>query len=99
MSILSMTVKTSVTTSRSVREAISLARASDALKRRWPEFGYAFAVSLAAIAILAGLPGTAPSADAVYAPLSLAVMVGMLLTVRLTPHRPPAAMLLVPAMV
>src|SRR5207253_6971617 len=43
--------------------------------------------------------GTAPSADAVYAPLSLAVMVGMLLTVRLTPHRPPAAMLLVPAMV
>ena len=45
---------------------------------------------------MVGLPGTAPSSDAVYAPLGLSVMVGYLLTVRTRPNRPVAALVLVP---
>src|SRR5919197_3634074 len=99
MSISDMTVKTSVTSSGSMRHQASLARVSDAFKRRSRDFGYAVAVSLAALALMVALPGTAPSADPVYAPLGLAVFVGLLLTVRLSPHRAAAAMVLVPAMV
>jgi signal transduction histidine kinase len=62
------------------------------------EYGYAAAIGLAAVATMVGLPGTAPSSDAVYAPLSLALFAGLLLTVRLAPNRPPSALVLVPAM-
>jgi signal transduction histidine kinase len=99
MSISDMTVKMSVTTSGSMRHEASLAGVSDAVRRRARDFGYALAVSLVALALMLGLPGTVPSADPVYTPLALAIAVGLLLTVRLAPHRPAAAMVLVPAMV
>src|SRR3954471_10890402 len=94
-----MSVKSSLTTGSAARHQASFVRELDGLKRLWPNAGYAFAVSLAAVAIMVGLPGTAPSSDAVYAPLGLSVMVGYLLTVRTRPHRQVAALVLVPAMV
>jgi signal transduction histidine kinase len=94
-----MTVKTWVTTSGSMHHRRSVVGVVDAFKRHWREVAYAVATTLVATALLVGLPGTAPSSDAVYAPLSLALLVGFLLTVRLTPHSPPAAMILLPAMV
>jgi signal transduction histidine kinase len=62
------------------------------------EYAYALAIGLAAVAVMLLLPGTAPSSDAFYAPLSLALFAGFLLTVRLAPDRPAAALVLVPAM-
>ena len=59
---------------------------------------YTLAVSVVAAALFA-LPGTAPSSDPMYALLTLAVIVGMLLTVRLAPNRPGGALVLLPAMV
>jgi signal transduction histidine kinase len=61
-------------------------------------YRYTLAISVLAAAMLA-LPGTAPSSDQVYAPLGLAVIVGLLLTVRLVPYRPGGALVLLPAMV
>ena len=61
-------------------------------------YRYTLAVSVVAVAMFA-LPGTAPSSDQVYAPLGLAVIVGLLLTVRLVPYRPGGALVLLPAMV
>jgi signal transduction histidine kinase len=95
MSIAAMSVKTDVRTTGQ----LNLGRWTLVLKGRARELGYALAISLAALALLFGLPGTAPSADPVYAPLAVALMAGMLLTVRLTPQRQPAALVLVPAMV
>ena len=50
---------------------------------------YTLAISVVAATMFA-LPGTAPSSDPLYALLTLAVIVGMLLTVRLAPNRPDA---------
>ena len=61
-------------------------------------YRYTLAASVVAAAMFA-LPGTAPSSDQVYAPLALAVIVGLLLTVRLVPYRPGGALVLLPAMV
>jgi signal transduction histidine kinase len=61
-------------------------------------YRYTLVVSVIAVATFA-LPGTAPSSDQVYAPLALAVIVGLLLTVRLVPYRPGGALVLLPAMV
>src|SRR5438132_6961625 len=68
------------------------------LRRHAAEYGYAAAVSLAAVGVIVGLPGTAPSDDQAFAPLALALFVGFLLTVRLAPGRPGAALVLLPAM-
>jgi signal transduction histidine kinase len=94
-----MSVKSSVTSGRATSHQANFLRQLEGLKRHWPTVGYAFAVALAALAIMVGLPGTAPSSDAVYAPLALSVMVGYLLTVRTRPNRQAAALVLVPAMV
>src|ERR671938_952919 len=59
---------------------------------------YTLVVTAAALAMFA-LPGSSPSSDVVYAPLALAVIVGLLLTVRLAPYRPGGALVLLPAMV
>src|SRR5262249_39322288 len=69
------------------------------LHGRFREYGYAIAVTLIAAALTIALGGTTPSDDEVYALMALAVIVGLLLTVRLAPNRPPAAMVLLPAMV
>jgi signal transduction histidine kinase len=61
-------------------------------------YRYTLAVSVIALALFA-LPGTSPSSDAVYAPLALAVIVGLLLTVRLAPGRAGGALVLLPSMV
>jgi signal transduction histidine kinase len=58
---------------------------------------YTLAVSLATF-LACLLPGAAPSADQTYAPLGVAVMLGWLLTVRLSPGAPGAALLVVPAL-
>ncbi|GAC1326273.1 MAG: hypothetical protein NVSMB2_25230 [Chloroflexota bacterium] len=62
-------------------------------------YGYAVVIVLITLAALIGLPGTAPSADPIYVPLSLALLAGMMLTIRLAPVRPAAALVLLPAMV
>ena len=49
-----------------------------ALRARGRDYAYAAAVALAALAALLGLPGTAPSSEEAYAPLALAVIVGLL---------------------
>ena len=61
-------------------------------------YRYTLAISVVAATMFA-LPGTAPSSDPLYALLALAVIVGMLLTVRLAPNRPGGALVLLPAMV
>ncbi|HEY0583223.1 MAG TPA: HAMP domain-containing sensor histidine kinase, partial [Chloroflexota bacterium] len=63
--------------------------------RHW---AYAIALGLAALIALVALPDTAPSSDPIYAPLSLALFAGLLLTVRLTPYGAASALVLVPAM-
>jgi signal transduction histidine kinase len=67
-------------------------------QRRAREWSYAIAVSAAAVVTMIALPGTAPSGDPLYVPMTLALVAGLLLTVRLRPTRPAAAMLLLPAM-
>jgi signal transduction histidine kinase len=59
---------------------------------------YTLLVGAAAIAAILALPGTAPSSDEAYAPMALALAVGMLLTVRLSSSRPAGALVLLPAM-
>ncbi len=59
---------------------------------------YTLLIGAAAVAALVVLPGTTPSSDEVYAPMALALAVGMLLTVRLSPSRPAGALVLLPAM-
>jgi hypothetical protein len=84
------------TTSASAQQR---ARWPEGLHSRAREYGYALAVALAALAATVLVGGTAPSSNEVYAPLALALIVGLLLTVRLAPGRAPAAMVLIPAMV
>jgi signal transduction histidine kinase len=61
-------------------------------------YGYAFAACLAAVGVIVALPGTTPSDDQSFAPLAVALFVGFLLTVRLAPGQPSAALVLLPAM-
>ncbi len=62
------------------------------------DYAYTVAIGLAALAAICFLPGTQPSTDAIYAPMALAVVVGLLLTVRLAPDRLGSALVLLPAM-
>ena len=68
------------------------------LRRRVGEYGYALAVSLVAVAAIVGLPGTVPSSDPIFVLMGLGLFVGFLLTVRLVPGQPSAALVLLPAM-
>jgi len=70
----------------------------NSLQRQASDYGYAFAVTLAAVVAIVALPDTRPSTDLVFAPLALALFAGFLLTVRLAPGRPSAALVLLPAM-
>src|SRR5215207_8369367 len=70
----------------------------------WPrsqrvrEWAYATVISVVTLGVVLGLGGLESSADPLYAPLGLALMVGLLLTVRLAPGQPGAALVLLPAM-
>ena len=99
MSIWGACTPALMTVSMSDASATVPPRWVSALRSRVRDYGYALAVALAAIALIVALPGSAPSAEEAYAPLALAVLVGLLLTVRLAPGRPAAAMVLIPAMV
>jgi signal transduction histidine kinase len=85
---------------------LSRASTDTTVSGRWPHglqrlahpYGYAVAVVLASVATLVGLPGTAPASDQMYAPLTLAFLAGLLLTVRLTPNRPSSSLVVLPAM-
>src|SRR5438132_6032831 len=66
--------------------------------RTFGSYRYTLAVSLAALAAVVAFTGTFPSTDPVYAPMALALTVGLLLTVRLAPHRAAGALVLLPAM-
>src|SRR6266849_2325915 len=78
--------------------AAPFGRWMNSLQRQASEYGYAFAVALAAVGTIVALPDTTPSTDLVFAPLALALFAGFLLTVRLAPGRPSAALVLLPAM-
>jgi len=79
----------------SVQPALALSWLGSSRAREW---AYAAAVAAASIGIVLGLGGLQQSTDPQYAPLSLALMVGLLLTVRLMPGQPGAALVLLPAM-
>ena len=79
--------------------AAPFGRWMNSLQRQASDYGYASAVTLAAVVAIVALPDTAPSTDLVFAPLALALFTGFLLTVRLAPGRPSAALVLLPAMV
>src|SRR5882762_5257050 len=78
--------------------AAPFGRWMNSLQRQVSDYGYAFAVALAAVGTIVALPDTIPSTDLVFAPLALALFAGFLLTVRLAPGRPSAALVLLPAM-
>jgi signal transduction histidine kinase len=59
---------------------------------------YTAAVTFLALVAVVALTGTWPVTDQVYAPMALALAVGMLLTVRLAPYRAGGALVLLPAM-
>jgi signal transduction histidine kinase len=65
---------------------------------RFSRFRYTFVVALLALGSIIGLTGSLPSSDPVYAPMALALAVGLLLTVRLAPYRAGGALVLLPAM-
>jgi len=65
---------------------------------RWRDWAYALVTSLVTVGVVLGLSGLQASTDPLYVPLSLALMVGLLLTVRLAPGQPGAALVLLPAM-
>src|SRR5258707_5201632 len=79
--------------------AAPFGRWMNSLQRQASDYWYASAVTLAAVVAIVALPDTAPSTDLVFAPLALALFTGFLLTVRLAPGRPSAALVLLPAMV
>lgn len=60
---------------------------------------YTLVVGLAAVAAIVALTGTWPITDSMYAPMALALTVGLLLTVRLAPYRHGGALVLLPAMI
>jgi signal transduction histidine kinase len=68
-----------------------------------PRFGalrhyrYTAAVTLLAVAAIVALSGTSMTMDQAFVPLSCALAVGLLLTVRLAPGHPGAALAVVPA--
>jgi signal transduction histidine kinase len=84
--------------SRMPFNATSPARLADRLRPVIRDWGYAAAVGIASVVAIVALPETAPSSDPIYAPLSLALFAGLLLTVRVAPERPASALVLVPAM-
>jgi signal transduction histidine kinase len=88
--------------SPSIRASFTAGVASERWASRFQrilgEYRYALAVSLLAFGAIVGLPGTAPSDDSIFAPMALALFVGFLLTVRLAPGQPTAALVLLPAM-
>jgi signal transduction histidine kinase len=61
------------------------------------DYAYTAGITLAAVATVLALSGTSMSTDAVFFPLSCALMVGLLLTVRLSPGHPGAALVVLPA--
>jgi signal transduction histidine kinase len=65
---------------------------------RLRRFRYTFVVAVLAVGAILGLTGSLPSSDPVYAPMALALAVGLLLTVRLAAYRPGGALVLLPAM-
>src|SRR6202158_2734406 len=71
---------------------------TDAVPRRARDYAYTVGIGLAALATIFALPGTQPSTDPIYAPMALALVVGLLLTVRLAPNRLGSALGLIPAM-
>jgi signal transduction histidine kinase len=66
--------------------------------RTLEQLRYTLVVSVGAMVTIVALTGTWPSTDPVYAPMALALAVGLLLTVRLSPYRPAGALVLLPAM-
>ena len=66
--------------------------------RRARDYAYTVAIGVAALATIFFLPATVPSGDPIYAPMALALVVGLLLTVRLAPDRLGSALVLLPAM-
>src|SRR5947209_8623784 len=64
------------------------------LQRSW----YTLVVGLASLAVIIALTDTWPTTDLSYMPMALALAVGMLLTVRMAPHRAGGALVLLPAM-
>src|SRR5215208_6278717 len=93
---MSATIAPSIT-KRSVQPSAA-SRLPREFQRQAREWSYAAAVSAAAVATMMVVPGTAPSSDLLYVPMTLALVAGLLLTVRLRPTRPAAAMVLLPAM-
>src|SRR5579872_5807676 len=61
-------------------------------------YGYTAFVAFTAAVALAGLSGTFPVTDPVYAPMAVALAVGLLLTVRLVPLQLGGALVVLPAM-
>src|SRR5947209_7430759 len=61
-------------------------------------YGYTLVVAALALAATLGLTGSLPYSDRVYVPMALALAAGLLLTVRLAPYRPGAALVLLPAL-
>lgn len=90
----------STTAPKLIRGSFQTNRAgwSAELRRLAAEYGYAFAICLAAVAAVVGSPGTTPSTDPIFAPMALGLFIGFLLTVRLAPSQPSAALVLLPAM-
>ena len=66
---------------------------------RLRDFAYSALVLLAALATIVAFSGTTMSTEDVFVPLSCALAVGLLLTVRLAPGHPGAALIVLPAIV
>src|SRR3954464_14287610 len=85
------------------RETDSLAAPAAPVRPRWRlprrlrDWAYAAGVGLLSLLLVLGL-STWTSRDEVYAALTIAAIIGLLLTIRLAPNRPGAALVLVPAM-
>src|SRR4029077_9547522 len=66
--------------------------------RHASDYAYTVGIAVCALGTIFLLPGTLPSTDPIYAPMALALVVGLLLTVRLAPDRLGSALVLLPAM-
>src|ERR1700686_4666781 len=69
----------------------------DTAPRHARDYAYTVGIGLAALATIYLLPGTQPSLDLIYGPMAIALVVGLLLTVRLSPNRLGSALVLAPA--
>src|SRR5439155_67085 len=76
----------------------SFGASTDAVPRQERDYAYTVGIGLAAVVTIYALPGTQPSTELIYAPMALALIVGLLLTVRLAPNRLGSALVLLPAM-